>query len=107
MIKTGGINVSPIEVEDALRDHPDVQEAFVTGVADPTLDEIVAAVIVAKNDDLTTQTLGAFCRLTLASYKVPRVYRFVSADELPVTSTGKLQKNRLPDLFDNAAGGAA
>ena len=111
MVKTGGINVSPIEVEDALREHPDVQEAFVTGIADPTLDEIVAAVIVAKTDgkssELTAEKLGAFCRETLASYKVPRAYRFVAADELPVTSTGKLQKNRLPDFFKDVGGGAA
>jgi len=99
MVKTGGINVSPIEVEDVLRSHPDVQEAFVTGIADPTHDEIVAAVVVAKHERVSADQLTDFCRQTLASYKVPRAFRFVSADELPVTATGKLQKNRLPEFF--------
>ena len=99
MVKTGGINVSPIEVEDVLRTHPDVQEVFVTGVADATHDEIVAAVVVAKRDGVSADQLADFCRQTLASYKVPRAFRFVSAEELPVTATGKLQKNRLPEFF--------
>ncbi len=103
MIKTGGINVSPIEVENTLRAHPDVQEAFVTGVADPTHDEIVGAVIVPKRDGISADELAAFCRRTLASYKVPRAFRFVTAEELPVTSTGKLQKNRLPEFFTDIA----
>ena len=107
MVKTGGINVSPVEVEDVLRSHPDVQEAFVTGVADPTHDEIVGAVIVAKRAGLTGEQLADFCRQTLASYKIPKAYRFVSADELPVTATGKLQKNRLPEFFVDANAGAA
>ena len=103
MIKTGGINVSPIEVEDTLRTHTSVQEAFVTGVSDPTHDEIVGAVIVSAGESISADELIDFCRRTLASYKVPRAFRFVNAEELPVTSTGKLQKNRLPEFFaDNA-----
>ena len=99
MVKTGGINVSPVEVEDALRSHPDVQEAFVTGIADLTHDEIVAAVIVSRRKTLTADQLNQHCRQTLAAYKVPRTYRFVGAEELPVTATGKLQKNRLAEFF--------
>ena len=46
------------------------------------------------------KTLLALCRETLAVYKVPRRVKFVTAAELPLTSTGKLQKNRLKNLFD-------
>ena len=99
MIKTGGINVSPIEVEEALRAHPAVREAFVTALADPTHDEIVGAVIVPAGEGVAAAELAEFCRRTLASYKVPRAFRFVTAEQLPVTATGKLQKNRLPELF--------
>lgn len=99
MIKTGGINVSPIEVEEALRDHPAVREAFVTGVADPSHDEIVGAVIVPAGEGVAAAELTEFCRRTLAAYKVPRAFRFVTAEQLPVTATGKLQKSRLPELF--------
>ena len=103
MIKTGGINVSPIEVEEALRAHPAVREAFVTALADPTHDEIVGAVIVPAGEGVAAAELAEFCRRTLASYKVPRAFRFVTAEQLPVTATGKLQKSRLPELFAGEA----
>lgn len=100
MVKTGGINVAPIEVEEVLLSHPDVQAAFVTGVPDAVQDELVAAVIVRKNGaSLTEQQVLEHCRKTLAAYKVPRLIRFAAEEELPLTTTGKVQKNRLAGTF--------
>lgn len=100
MVKTGGINVAPVEVEEILMTHPDVHLAFVTGVPDPERDEVLAAVVVPKPGiSLSADQLGAFCRETLSAYKVPRLIRFVTEHELPLTTTGKLQKNRLANLF--------
>ena len=100
MVKTGGINVAPVEVEQILVTHPDVHLAFVTGVPDPERDEILAAVVVCKpGAQLSAAQLDAFCRKSLAGYKVPRRIRFVAEHELPLTTTGKLQKNRLAALF--------
>jgi len=100
MVKTGGINVAPIEVEEILMTHPGVQLAFVTGVPDPVRDEVLGAVIVPKpGATLSEESVSAFCREALAAYKVPRLIRFAAEHELPLTTTGKLQKNRLMDTF--------
>jgi fatty-acyl-CoA synthase len=100
MVKTGGINVAPIEVEEVLLAHPAVQAAFVTGVPDSVHDEVLAAVIVRKpGATLSEKEVSDFCRKTLAAYKVPRLVRFVAEEELPLTTTGKVQKNRLASTF--------
>jgi fatty-acyl-CoA synthase len=100
MVKTGGINVAPVEVEEVLMTHPGVQLAFVTGVPDPARDEVLAAVIVPKpGATLSEEALCAFCREALAAYKVPRRIRFAAEQELPLTTTGKVQKNRLTATF--------
>jgi fatty-acyl-CoA synthase len=101
MVKTG--NVAPAEVEKVLVRHGAVDQAWVTGIPDPRLDEAVAAVIVPKpGAHPDPDELIAFCRKSLAAYKVPRHYRFVAAEDLPLTSTGKLQKNRLATFFREA-----
>src|SRR5205814_541264 len=72
MIKTGGINVAPLEVEEVLLQHPDVKQAYVVGVPDRAKDEIVAAVIEMRaGAPADVDALVAFCRERLASYKVP------------------------------------
>jgi fatty-acyl-CoA synthase len=100
MVKTGGINVAPAEIEAVLARHDAVEQAYVTGIPDPRLDEAVAAVIVARPGRTpAADELSAHCRRSLAGYKIPRHYRFVVAADLPLTATGKLARNRLPELF--------
>ena len=100
IIKTGGINVAPAEVEAVLTTHPAVELAFVTGIPDERLDETIAAVIVLKRDAHSDAAeLQAHCRSVLAAYKTPRRFCFVNAGDLPLTTTGKLQRNRLAELF--------
>ena len=104
MIKTGGINVAPREVEEVLLQHPDVVQAYVVGVSDPAKGEVVAAAVElrtgAAND---TAAIVRFCRERLASYKVPTRLVFRSADALPRTPTGKIHK---PSLTQELAGTA-
>ena len=105
MVKTGGINVAPIEVEEVLLSHPAVQAAFVTGVPDAVQDELLAAVIVRKHGAaLTEREIAEHCRKSLAAYKVPRLIRFAAEEELPLTTTGKVQKNRLASRFFTTGG---
>lgn len=100
MIKTGGINVAPVEVEESLLRYPGVKLAFVTGVPDARRDEAIAAVIVPhESASLSKAALAEHCRRELASYKVPRLMTFVREADLPLTITGKLQKNRLHEFF--------
>lgn len=102
MLKTGGINVAPIEVEEVLLKHPAVREAFVCGVPDPVRDQIVAAVIIARPGMAVTEDeLVRHCREQLAAYKVPRRLRFVEMDDLPQTSSRKVHRLKLHTLFES------
>lgn len=100
MVKTGGINVAPLEVEEVLLTHPDVEQAYVVGVPDPRKEEAVAAVIVLKEERrVSADDLRAFCRQALAAFKVPQHFRFATRAELPLTASGKVQKHRLRETL--------
>jgi fatty-acyl-CoA synthase len=105
MIKTGGVNVAPLEVEQVLLQHPGVVQAYVVGVPDPAKGEIVAAAIeLSAGAAPDTAAILAFCRERLASYKVPVRLAFRSAAEFPRTATGKIDKPRLGlELAANAS----
>ncbi|MDA1097353.1 MAG: AMP-binding protein [Proteobacteria bacterium] len=100
LIKSGGINVAPAEIEAVLRGHEAVASVFVTGLPDPRLDQAIGAVVVLQADaSVSEDALRQHCRQSLAAYKVPQHFVFVAASALPVTSTEKLQRNRLAELF--------
>ncbi len=100
MLKTGGINVAPMEVEEILQLHPSVEEAHVIGLPDAERDEIVVAVVLCKPGlAVTVPELLVHCRHHMAAYKVPRRLIFAQRAQLPLTVTGKLQKNQLHTLF--------
>jgi fatty-acyl-CoA synthase len=93
MIKTGGINVAPLEVESVLLQHPGVKQAYVVGVPDHDRDEVVVAVLeLHEAAAADAGAIVAFCRERLASYKVPTRLVFRKAEELPRTPTGKIHK---------------
>jgi long-chain acyl-CoA synthetase len=99
MIVTGGENVYSGEVEAVIYSHPAVREAAVFGVPDPQWGELVMACVVLKpGETLTSDELIAFCRRSLASYKVPRRLEFSEAD-LPKSSSGKVLKKNLRESF--------
>jgi crotonobetaine/carnitine-CoA ligase len=94
MIKRAGENVSAIEVEWVLIDHPKVAEASVVGVPDAIRDEAVAAVVVPlESGGVTADELIEYCSTRLSKFKVPTIISF--ADELPKTSIGKVRKDEL------------
>ena len=84
LIISGGMNVYPAEVENALLEVDGVREAVVIGVPDDTWGQRVTAVIVG---DAGADVLDAHCRATLAGYKIPRRYEFV--DHIPRSPAGK------------------
>jgi fatty-acyl-CoA synthase len=97
MIKTGGINVAPGEVEEFLMLHDKVRDAAVVGVEDRDRGEAVVAFVVQEPDsELDAEELRAWCRQRIASFKVP--VRFHVLEELPKTDTGKLARRQLPAL---------
>jgi O-succinylbenzoic acid--CoA ligase len=91
LVVTGGENVAPAEVVDALRDHPDVADAAVVGVPDEAWGERVAALVVPREGaNLPASALEAHCRARLAGYKLPRTIRF--ADAVPRTDSGTVDR---------------
>jgi long-chain acyl-CoA synthetase len=102
MVVSGGENVYPIEVEEALSQHPGVSEVAVIGVPDERWGETVAAIVVpAAGSEPTAEELIAFARGRLAGYKLPRIVEFAS--ELPRTPSGKVLKGNLRDRYAPAA----
>ena len=94
MFVSGGENVFPVEVERVLTAFPDVAEAAVVGVSDPTWGESGAAFVVARRGaSVDVDELVAFCRTYLAAFKIPRTIEVV--DQLPQTHIGKVNKAAL------------
>ena len=98
IIRSGGTNVVPREVEAALVECTGVSEAFVVGVPDAELGTVVgAAVVLEPGASLTTDDLRKQLKNMLSAYKLPRKIAFVDKQDLPLTRTGKVHKDRLRD----------
>ncbi|WP_246989091.1 long-chain-fatty-acid--CoA ligase [Halorientalis marina] len=94
VIISGGENISSVEVEDALYDHPDIERVAVIGVPHEKWGETPKAIVVpAGGADLTEEGVIEFARDNLAHFKCPTVVELV--DDLPETSTGKIRKVEL------------
>jgi long-chain acyl-CoA synthetase len=94
MIISGGVNIYPREVEDALVVHPEVTDVAVIGTPDPDMGEKVTAFVLLEPDArVTADELITWCRDRLSHFKCPREVRFV--DALPRLPTGKLLKRLL------------
>jgi fatty-acyl-CoA synthase len=102
LIIRGGENISPKQIEDCLRDHPAVSDAYVYGIPDTYFGEVVAAAVRLKQPSggvadseppPNDEALMRWCSDRLARFKVPKHVRFVS--EFPMTASGKIQKFKL------------
>ena len=100
MIISGGVNIYPQEIENALALHPMVYDVAVIGVPDAEMGQRVKAFVQVSGgtprDESTTDELREFLRSRVAHFKVPREWEF--ADSLPRTPTGKLAKHALPQV---------
>jgi len=111
VIKTGGANVSPREVEVLLEAVDGVKAAHVVGLPDPDRGQTVAAAVLLKQGvELDGEQLLAALRDELSAYKLPRQIFFLGENELPMTDSGKIKKSalagQLQDLFKAGRGGA-
>jgi fatty acid CoA ligase FadD9 len=103
MIIRGGENIYPREIEQVLFEHEDVADVAVVGVPDPVWGEqVVAFVRPAEGRTPEPDRLRVYCRESLAAHKVP--HHWIILDELPTTSSGKVQKFVLRDRFSATAG---
>jgi long-chain acyl-CoA synthetase len=98
VIISGGTNIYPREVEEALLTHPDVREVSVIGVGDPDWGEIVVACVVLEKDAIADDAgLDAHCLASIARFKRPR--RYVYLDALPKNNYGKVLKTKLREMM--------
>ena len=99
MIKTGGANVSPWEIELALMHHPALKAAKAVGLPHPTLGEMVVVCAVVHEDaEVDEHEVRDFLRGTLAVYKIPRHVVFVGHEELSLTANAKIRVEALRGL---------
>jgi acyl-CoA synthetase (AMP-forming)/AMP-acid ligase II len=103
MIKSGGENIYPAEIERVLLADPRVHDAIVVRQADPRWGEVPVAVIVRKDQRLAEADLLARCRAELAGYKQPKEIHFVAFEALPRSTTGKIQRHEV-EAWLRAAG---
>ena len=101
MIISGGVNIYPQEIEDAIIMHPKVMDVAVIGVPNEEMGEEVKAVVqvlegITRDDELA-QELLEYAREHIAHYKCPRSVDFM--DELPRLPTGKLYKRLIKDVY--------
>ncbi len=93
MIKTGGANVAPSEIEALILKCPEVLEAYVAGVPDSVRGEIVAAAVVLKpGQQLESEELRERLKSQLSAFKLPRLIAFFEAGALPYRANGKIDK---------------
>ena len=109
IIKTGGANVSPVEIDTVIAKCPGVKVTQTVGVADELLGELVVACIVSQDGaTLTANEVRDFAKQQLASYKVPRRVLFFEESELEVTGSAKVKTSTLRELaakrLDNGNG---
>ncbi|MDZ7607070.1 MAG: AMP-binding protein [Cyclobacteriaceae bacterium] len=103
MILRGGENIGPLEIEEFLRSHEAVSDVHVIGVPSYKYGEEVMAWIKLKENKIATgPELGDYCKGQIATYKIPRYWKFV--DSFPITVTGKIRKVEMREISTRELG---
>ncbi len=95
LIKSGGENIYPAEVERILLAQPRITDAVIVARPDPKWGEVPIAFVVRRDDSLTADEVVAACRGKIANYKIPKEVKFVADAELPRNTTGKIVRHEL------------
>ena len=103
MLKSGGINISTLEVENFLHRHPKIKEAYVVRLPDRVKDEVgLACIELKKGETCAEEEIIDFCKGNIAGFKIPKYVLFVK--DFPRTATGKVQKFKLEEIGKNKFG---
>ncbi|WP_029922139.1 AMP-binding protein [Nevskia soli] len=103
MIIRGGENIYPREIEEFLYGHPEISDVQVIGVPSEKYgEEVMAWVRLRQGALLDAESLGCYCRGQIATYKIPRYWKFV--EDFPMTVTGKIQKFRMREMATEELG---
>jgi acyl-CoA synthetase (AMP-forming)/AMP-acid ligase II len=98
MINRGGLKIYSAEVESVLAGHPGVVESAIIAKPCPVLGERVHAIIVIRDNAVSTEALRAWCAMRLSDYKVPETMD-LTADPLPRNANGKVMKRQLREAW--------
>jgi len=97
LIIRGGVNLAPLEIDEVIARAPGVRAGIAVGFENNIYGEEVGALVIPNDDTVQAESILAFCREHLPFHKAPKVVLFTEA--LPVTSTGKYQRNKVKGLF--------
>ena len=101
LIIRGGVNISPLEVDNVMLSHPKIYEAAAVGVPDSIYgEEIVAYVVVRAGEALTAEEVAEHCAATLPDYRMPKQIYFI--DALPKNDRGKVRRDDLKQQWQRA-----
>lgn len=100
VVKIGGANVAPLEVERVLAARPDIDDVAVIGTTVPGTPTLVAVVVPSQGVGLDHDELRQWAKERLSSYKVPRIVVEIGPEEMPRTASGKVRKEELRKLVD-------
>jgi fatty-acyl-CoA synthase len=107
LIKSGGENVYPAEIEQVLMRHPRIEEAAAIRVPDERWGEVPAVYVAVNNGpSISNEELAAYCRASLAKFKVPKYFISISYEEFPRNVTGKVDRLLLEARFSRDQRGA-
>lgn len=104
LIKSGGENIYPAEIERVMLADPRVADAAVVRRPDPKWGEVPVAFVARRDDTLTADDLHARCRAELAGYKQPKGIHFIGYDDFPRSASGKIQRHELEKRLTDPAG---
>ena len=100
VIIRGGENISPKEIEDLLRQHQSVADAYVYAVKSEFFgEEVAVSVRLIAGENVAAEELREFCKDKIARFKVPKFFRFVEG--FPMTASGKIQKYKLREMHES------
>ncbi|MGA1276883.1 MAG: class I adenylate-forming enzyme family protein [Candidatus Kapaibacteriota bacterium] len=99
LIIRGGVNLAPFEIDEVLSKAPGVRAGICVGFEHDVYGEEVGALVIADTEDVKPEEILAFCKDQLPFSKAPKCIVFT--DELPITSTGKYQRNKVKHLFSD------
>ncbi len=103
MIKSGGMNVSPVEIEEVLMRRPEVLVAYCVPLMNDDLDEVFGALLVPRGEQIIdVDAIRAHCQKELSRYKRPHFFKVIEERDLPLTNTGKVKKNEMQALFKHS-----
>jgi acyl-CoA synthetase (AMP-forming)/AMP-acid ligase II len=104
LIKTGGANVTPREVEVVIESIPAVREAYVVGLPDKDRGQlVVAAVVLQSGEQMSAEEMRVTVKAELSAYKVPKDFHIYRHDDLPFTDSGKIDKRALLAMIEQAS----